>query len=275
MSTTWCFRCCSPFLRRHHADRHGRLHGGPRSLRGRPGARRQGRRRDLATSPAELPGLVLHRAGGPRARSAIQSRWRSGSTERGDPETASNAEANLGDIFIAQGDSPRPGRPRRCPPCHRRPSRQRVAEVAIFDARLREPGRLWLARGDLDKARTFTDQCLEVATRTMSRKYLVRGWRLRGEIAFASRAWDESEAALRRALTIAERVGNPTQLWKTHATLGALHAAVRRPGASARAYRSAVDVVERMKASVDDPNLAETLASAPPIRELYQRSGPE
>jgi hypothetical protein len=33
---------------------------------------------------------------------------------------------------------------------------------------------LWLARSDLGKARTFTDRCLEVATRTMSRKYLVR-----------------------------------------------------------------------------------------------------
>jgi len=134
---------------------------------------------------------------------------------------------------------------------------------------------LWLARSDLDKARTFTDQCLEVATRTMSRKYLVRGWRLRGEIAFASRGWDESEAALRQALTIAESIGNPTQLWKTHAALGTLYAAVRRPDASSKAYRSAVEVVDRIKASVDDPKLAETLSSAPPVRELYQRAGPE
>jgi hypothetical protein len=134
---------------------------------------------------------------------------------------------------------------------------------------------LWLARSDLDTARRFTDRCLEVATRTMSRKYLARGWRLRGEIAFVSRAWDESETALREALAIAERVGNPTQLWKTHAALGALYGAVRRPEASSKAYRSAVEVVDRIKASVDDPKLAETLASARPIRELYQRAGPE
>jgi len=133
---------------------------------------------------------------------------------------------------------------------------------------------LWLARSDLDKARTFTDRCLEVATRTMSRKYLARGWRLRGEIAFVSRAWDESETALREALTIAERVGNPTQLWKTHAALGALHAAVRRPEASSKAYRSAAEIIDRIKASIDDPKLAEILTNAPAIRELYQRSAP-
>ena len=134
---------------------------------------------------------------------------------------------------------------------------------------------LWLARSDPDKARTFTDRCLEVATRTMSRKYLARGWRLRGEIAFVSRAWDESEAALREALAIAELVGNPTQLWKTHAALGRLYATLRRPEASSKAYRSAANVVDRIKASIDDRALAETLANAPPVRDLYQRAGPE
>jgi class 3 adenylate cyclase/tetratricopeptide (TPR) repeat protein len=198
-----------------------------------------------------------------------------GARKRGDPETAANAEANLGDIFIAQGDlnlahDVLEG-------VHRVIDDPAVSEwqkwrysMHVF-ACLAD---LWLARSDLDKARAFTEQCLEVATRTMSRKYLVRGWRLRGEIAFASREWDESEAALRQALTIAESIGNPTQLWKTHAALGALYAALRRPEASSKAYRSAVEVVDRIKASVDDPKLAETLSKAPPVRELYQRSGP-
>src|SRR6185437_14898297 len=114
---------------------------------------------------------------------------------------------------------------------------------------------LWLARSDLDKARAFTNRCLEVATRTMSRKFLARGWRLRGEIAFASRAWDECESALREALTFAERVGNPTQLWKTYATLGQLYATRGQREASSNAYRLAANVVDRIKASIDDPKL--------------------
>src|SRR5262249_13920481 len=199
-----------------------------------------------------------------------------GARKRGDPETTANAEANLADIFIVQGDLDLAqdileG-------IHRVIDDPAVSEwqkwrysMHVF-ASLAD---LWLARSDLDKARTFTDRCLETATRTMARKYLARGWRLRGEIAFVSRAWDESETALREALAIAERGGNPTKLWKTHAALGRLYAALRRPEASLKAYRSAAEVVDRVKASVDDPKLAETLASALPVRELYQRARPE
>src|SRR5262249_24382991 len=126
-----------------------------------------------------------------------------GARKRGDPETAANAEANLADIFIVQGDLDLAqdileG-------IHRVIDDPAVTEwqkwrysMHVF-ASLAD---LWLARTDLDQARTFTDRCLKVATRTMSRKYLARGWRLRGEIALMSRAWDESETALREALTI-------------------------------------------------------------------------
>jgi hypothetical protein len=42
-------------------------------------------------------------------------------------------------------------------------------------------GDLWLARGEAAKVQECADQCLETAMRTNSRKYLVRGWRLKGE----------------------------------------------------------------------------------------------
>ena len=196
-----------------------------------------------------------------------------GARQRGDPETASNAEANLGDIFIAQGDLS---------------LAHEVLEgvhyvvkdpaVSVWQkwrysmhvfASLAD---LWLARGDSTQARTFADQCLEVATRTTARKYLVRGWRLRGEIALASRAWDEAEASLRQALPIAHAVGNPTQLWKTYAALGRLYTDLKRPDAAWSAYRSAREVLDRMKSNVGDPALRETFASAPPIRDLYRLS---
>ena len=82
---------------------------------------------------------------------------------------------------------------------------------------------LELARGDLAKARELADHCLELATRTNSRKYLVKAWRLKGEIALARRQWDEGEAALRQAMHIARAIASPTQLWKTHLAVGRLH----------------------------------------------------
>src|SRR5262249_56005654 len=80
-------------------------------------------------------------------------------------------------------------------------------------------GDLAFAQDDLDQAKTHALRCLELATRTNARKNLVKGWRLAGEIASAARRWDEAERALNEARTIAEAIGNPTQLWRTYAAL--------------------------------------------------------
>jgi tetratricopeptide (TPR) repeat protein len=131
-------------------------------------------------------------------------------------------------------------------------------------------GTLWLARGDRDRAIGFANDCLELASRTRSRKNMVKGWRLRGEIELASRDLDAAEEAFRQALSIAQGVGNPVQLWKTHAALGRLQAARRRPDAAGEAYRAACAVLERVKGSVGDPALRTSLADAPDVRRLYE-----
>ncbi len=82
---------------------------------------------------------------------------------------------------------------------------------------------LWIARGDYAKATEWADECLEIATRTRARKNLVKGWPVKGEIATHRRRWDEAEQALREAVTIPQAIGNPGQLWRTHAALGSLH----------------------------------------------------
>ena len=134
-------------------------------------------------------------------------------------------------------------------------------------------GELWLARGDPAKAQEFADQCLELATRTNSRKYLVRGWRLKGEAAAARRQWGEAETGLREALTIAEAIGNPPQLWKTHAALGWLHAERKQGDLARRSYGAAREVIERIKANLRDPRLRAGLERSPLIRQVYDLSG--
>ena len=56
---------------------------------------------------------------------------------------------------------------------------------------------LWLARGDLAQAQESVAQCLHSATRTNARKYLIKGWRLQGEIALARQQRDEAGGWLR------------------------------------------------------------------------------
>ena len=66
-----------------------------------------------------------------------------------------------------------------------------------------------------------------LATRTGSRKNLVKGWRLAGDIARAERDWDSAEGQL-RTLDLAASLGNPVQQWKTEMALGRCF---RMPGA--------------------------------------------
>ena len=193
-----------------------------------------------------------------------------GARKRGDHEMIANAELNLGDIFLAKGDL--------------------VLAQEFLDAVYRlvnDPatsewmkwrysihlfaslGELWLAREDPVQAREFAEQCLELATRTNSRKYLVKGYRLMGEIALARRQWDEAERALRQALTIAQAIGNPTQLWKTHLAYGHLYTAIRKPEMAQQAYGAAREVIERVKGSLRDPGLRASLESSPLMRRVY------
>ena len=83
-------------------------------------------------------------------------------------------------------------------------------------------GGLALARGDLAAARSHSAECLALATRTGSRKNLVKGWRLAGDIARAERDWDTAEGQLRKSLDLAVSLGNPVQQWKTEMALGHL-----------------------------------------------------
>ena len=130
-------------------------------------------------------------------------------------------------------------------------------------------GDFWLARGDPARAQEFADQCLDIATRTNSRKYMVRGWRLRGDIALARRQWGEAAEWLRQALPLAQAVGNPPQLWKTHLALGRLHAEVNRPEQARQMYRAAREVIERVKANLHNSELRAGLENSSLIQHVY------
>ena len=102
---------------------------------------------------------------------------------RRDPGTQPNAELNLGDIIRARGDLPLAQelydgvyRYWKNPDCSQW-MRFRYS-IRMFASM----GELALARGDLAAARTSSAECLDLATRTGSRKNLVKAWRLAGEL---------------------------------------------------------------------------------------------
>jgi len=133
-------------------------------------------------------------------------------------------------------------------------------------------GELALARGDLDEAAGHARRCLELATRTNARKNLVKAWRLAGATACAARRWDEAGRALHEARTIAEAIGNPTQLWRTYGALAAFHAERGQEEAARRAAVDAVRVVDGIVAGVPDDSLRASLERLTLVREARARA---
>jgi tetratricopeptide (TPR) repeat protein len=198
-----------------------------------------------------------------------------GAHKRGDAEMIANAELNLGDIFLVKGDlalaqeyldsvSRLVNDPSTSEWMKWRYSMHLFASL----------GELWLAREDLAKAREFAKQCLELAARTNSRKYLVMGRRLKGEIALARRQWDEAESSLRQALTTAQAIGNPTQLWKIHLALGQLQAEAKRREQARQSFQAARAVIDQVKANLQNLGLRASLENSPLIRRVYDLSAP-
>lgn len=188
----------------------------------------------------------------------------------GAAETIANAEINLGDIHLAQGDLTLAHEyfdsihrlvqdPATSPWNRFRYSTHLFASLGEF----------WLARGDLDQAQTFADQSLAGATRIHARRHMTKSLRLKGDIALARRQWDAAEGWLQQALPLAQAVGNPTQIWKTHLALGRLHSAAKRPEQARQAYHAACQVIDQIKANIQNSTLQAGLEQSPLIRNVY------
>jgi class 3 adenylate cyclase/tetratricopeptide (TPR) repeat protein len=196
-----------------------------------------------------------------------------GARKRGDPETIANPEINLGDIFLVKGDLTLAHE--FLDGVHRlvkNPATSEWMKWRYSTHLFASLGDLWLVRGDYSQAKEFCDHALEIATRTQAKKNLVKGWRLKGEIALARRQWDEAEIALRQALAMAQTIGNPTQLWKSHAALGRLYGERKQRESAEQASAAARAVIDQMMASIQHSRLRESLESAPMIRAIDELS---
>ena len=194
----------------------------------------------------------------------LNQRAAAGGRDRGDHESIANAELNLGDIFLSQGELGLAWE--MLDRVHRLvqdPATSAWMQWRYSMHLFASLGEFWLARGEVVRAQACASQCLDMATRTHARKYLVRSQRLQGEIAFARRERDEAAAWLQRALAHANALGNPPQLWKTHMALGRLETAVGQPVQARQAYDAARQVLEGVKTHVQSPILRHSLTHSP------------
>ena len=134
-------------------------------------------------------------------------------------------------------------------------------------------GELWLARGDHEKALAYADECLALAEESESRKNIVKGRRLRGQALMAQGKVSEAERDLSTALEVAQEIGNPPQLWKTHVALGELHKAQGRPGEARQCSRDALSVIEGVAAGLEDESLRQTFLSSDHVQGIRRAAG--
>ena len=193
--------------------------------------------------------------------------------KRGDDETIANPELNLGDAFLAKGDLILAAE--FLEGVHalvRNPTTSEWMKWRYSTHLFASLGELALERGDRDNARRFADECLEIASRTNARRYLVKGWRLRGQIELARGNAEAAEQPLQEALKLAQLIQNPPQLWKTHAALGQLHAARGDRAAARREYQAARAVIEGVTSGLRQASLRASLEAAALTRQIYAQT---
>jgi tetratricopeptide (TPR) repeat protein len=181
---------------------------------------------------------------------------------------------NMADVFMARGDLAAAGEALE-------ETRQLVEDPTHDWMKWRykmhmlvSAGEYRLMRGEPAEAEELAARSLAIAGHTTSRKYLVRGWRLQGEIAAATRHWSEAKDALGQALALARQIDNPPQLWRTLWALGQLHDALGERDAAAAALQDARRVVDELQAGLADERLRTSLARAAESGILYRTAAP-
>jgi tetratricopeptide (TPR) repeat protein len=131
--------------------------------------------------------------------------------------------------------------------------------------------RLYLTKGDLDRADTHLTEAIRIAEPTESRRHLAEGYRIRGEIWFAAGRAEDARTELRRALEVAESTASPRTIWETAGALGRALGPTRE--AEARdAYRRALEALQGALPRVPRPELKDTLLGSEPVAQLLEEA---
>jgi transcriptional regulator with AAA-type ATPase domain/tetratricopeptide (TPR) repeat protein len=188
---------------------------------------------------------------------------------RTDPGTQPNAELNLAEIFCSKGDLVRAQD--QYDEVYRyflNPDNSLWMRYRYSIRMFAGMGELALSRGDLSAAKSHSAQCLELATRTGSRKNLVKAWRLAGRLAQADGDMDAAEGHYRTSLDIAASIGNPVQHWKADIALGRFLDDVKRPDEAQHAFARAFALMQRVREGLRDDRLRIALDRNPDLRLL-------
>jgi class 3 adenylate cyclase/tetratricopeptide (TPR) repeat protein len=191
-----------------------------------------------------------------------------------DPEIEGNAALNIGDVHLVRGElDAAEERYAWVEKIYRNPRPQDIFMLWRYSQHmLHSYGELWLRRGDLDKAKSYADECYELASAAGSRKNVVKSLRLRGQVLAARDELDEAEGEITHGLEVAREIGNPGQLWKTWNALGDVRAARGESAAASDAYREAQKVVDNVASGLRDEELRKTFIESAEVSSIRAKA---
>ncbi len=121
-------------------------------------------------------------------------------------------------------------------------------------------------------ALTYADKCLRLAQKSNSQKNIVKACRLRAQVFLAEGRLEEALQELSTVLEVAQRIGNPPQLWKTYTVLGEVRHAQGQTDETYKAYGKALSITEKVAKGTQNQTLRDTFISSYPVQKIRQKA---
>ncbi|MGQ0602922.1 MAG: hypothetical protein ACT4QE_14660, partial [Anaerolineales bacterium] len=134
-------------------------------------------------------------------------------------------------------------------------------------------GYLALVDGDVAEAQTATEKALELARSTKSQKNIARSCMLRGCVYQHLGQPTAARAAMRHALTVAQRLNARGMEWQCYWRLADLEHGVNDIEVSRAYYTAAAEIIRPIADELTDAALREGFLNAEPVRLILTNAG--
>lgn len=131
---------------------------------------------------------------------------------------------------------------------------------------------LWIAKGDLAKARTQGERFLDVTLATAERTWQARAWEINARIAMAERDLTRAESCISNGLSVTEGFEVPLGAWRVHATAADINECLANKEHALYHGEMSRSILVRLANSLGaEERLKQTFLSAPVIRRILER----
>jgi tetratricopeptide (TPR) repeat protein len=129
------------------------------------------------------------------------------------------------------------------------------------------------AMGDHGEALRYVDASLSVAVAHWLRKYVAKGWGLRGRIRAELGQADAAGEDLQRAMALAEELKSPSVIYPIAYDLGRWHESAGRDQEAGVLYAKAKGAIDRMVDAIDDHAVQSTFLQSEPVQAVMEGLG--